>query len=92
MKSPIEKFTKEIEQMHPMYAMYLFQRLRADLETVREHLPNIFEEDRKNTENNEISLFSPHFYIQYGNMVADILKDVCEYEIEPFVEPVIEDK
>jgi len=92
MKSPIEKFTKEIKQMHPMYAIYLLQRLASDLETIREHLPYIFEEDRKSMENNQISLFSPNFYIDYGNMMKDILNDICDYNIEPFVEPVIEDK
>lgn len=91
MKSPIAKFTKELKQMHPMYAMYLLQRLASDLETVREHLPYIFEEDKKATQNNQIPLFSPNFYIEYGNMMKDILNDIFDCNIEPFVEPDLED-
>ena len=88
MKSPIAKFTKELKQMHPMYAMYLLQRLRADIEVIREHVPALYKEDRKATEDKKIPLFHPAFYINYANVVADILNDACDYEIEPLVEPI----
>ena len=50
MKSPIEKFIKELKQMHPIYALYMMQRIQADLEEIRNAIPALYEEERKERE------------------------------------------
>jgi hypothetical protein len=91
MKSPIEKFVSEVKSMHPIYAMYMMQRIQADLEKIREAIPELYERERKEREENSdtISLIHPNFYLTYGNMMSRILSDVLDVEIEKFVEPSV---
>jgi len=91
MKSPIEKFVSEVKSMHPIYAMYMMQRIQADLEKIREAIPELYERERKEREENSdtISLIHPNFYLTYGNMMSRILSDVLDVEIEEFVEPSV---
>jgi len=91
MKSPIEKFVSEVKSMHPIYAMYMMQRIQADLEKIREVIPELYERERKEREENSdtISLIHPNFYLTYGNMMSRILSDVLDVEIEEFVEPSV---
>ena len=91
MKSPIEKFVSEVKSMHPIYAMYMMQRIQADLEKIREAIPALYEKERKEREENSdtISLIHPNFYLTYGNMMSGILSDVLDVEIEKFVEPSV---
>jgi hypothetical protein len=91
MKSPIEKFAKEFKMMHPIYAMYMMQRIQADLERIREAIPELYERERKEREEESetISLIHPNFYVTYGNMMVRILNDVLDEKIEEFVEPSV---
>lgn len=88
-KSPIQKFISELKQMHPVYAMYMMQRIQADLELIREHLPAEFEKEKNMDKENIVSLIHPRFYAAYLNMMADILNDALDTNIEHFVEPSV---
>jgi hypothetical protein len=91
MKSPIEKFIKELKQMHPIYALYMMQRIQADLEEIRNAIPALYEEERKEREENSntINLIHPNFYLTYGKMMSRILNDILDVEIKEFVEPSV---
>ena len=91
MKSPIEKFIKEFKMMHPIYAMYMMQRIQADLERIREAIPALYEEERKEREGESetISLIHPNFYLTYGNMMSRVLNESLDANIEKFVEPSV---
>lgn len=90
-KSPVEHFIEQLKFMHPMYSLYLMQRLGADLEVIREQLPQLFEEDKKALDQNLIRVFSPQFYVNYGNMVSEILNESLDTNIEKFVAPTLEE-
>lgn len=88
-KSAIEVFISELKSMHPMYVVYMMQRIQADLELIREHLPSEFEKEKNMDKEGVISLIHPRFYAGYINIMADVLNNALDTNIEHFVEPSV---
>lgn len=62
-----------IKDLHPMYQGYLIDRLKHDIEHIKDALPDIYEQDKIDTANGKISMFHPNFYVTYVNQVTDII-------------------
>ena len=75
-KSPIKTLVDGIEGMHPMYSLYLIQRLEADCEEIKKHLPEIVKENDELEKQGKFALFHPNFYFNYINMMYDLLTDI----------------
>ena len=75
--------------MHPVYALYMMQRIQSDLELLRKHLPAEFEKEKNMDKKNIISLIHPNFYAGYINMMADVLNNALDTNIEHFVQPSV---
>ena len=75
-KSPIKTLVDSIESMHPMYSLYLIQRLEADCEEIKKHLPAIVKENDELEKQGKFALFHPNFYFNYINMMYDLLTDI----------------
>ena len=71
--------------MHPMYAMYLLQRIQSDTTALVKQIPRIYEKDRIDMANGVIGFFSPDFYVTYANYLIGAFNDIDGTEV-PLVE------
>lgn len=71
-KTSQELLAEGIEQMHPVYAAYLRQRLEADTQKLIEVIPKIYEKDKQDMAEGRIGMFSPDFYVTYVNALLEI--------------------
>jgi hypothetical protein len=71
-KTSQELLAEGIKQMHPIYALYLIQRLQADTKELIEVIPQIYEKDKQEQAEGRISFFSPDFYVTYANDLLEI--------------------
>ena len=71
--------------MHPMYAMYLLQRIQSDTTALVKQIPRIYEKDREDMANGVIGFFSPDFYVTYANYLIGAFNDIDGTEV-PLVE------
>jgi hypothetical protein len=88
-KTTADLLIQGIKSMHPMYQGYLMDRIKKDAEFIKEELPAIWEKDRKDAAEGRVSLFHPNFYVQYVNMISDIVDSIDrlyheQYSTEPF--------
>ena len=84
-KSQQEKLADAIMNMHPMYAMYLLQRIQSDTTALVKQIPRIYEKDRIDMANGVIGFFSPDFYVTYANYLIGAFNDIDGTEV-PLVE------
>ena len=84
-KSQQEKLADAIMNMHPMYAMYLLQRIQSDTTALVKQIPRIYEKDRIDMANGVIGFFSPDFYVTYANYLIRAFNDIDGTEV-PLVE------
>ena len=84
-KSQQQKLADAIMQMHPMYAMYLLQRIQSDTTALVKQIPRIYEKDRIDMANGVIGFFSPDFYVTYANYLIGAFNDIDGTEV-PLVE------
>ena len=84
-KSQQEKLADAIMNMHPMYAMYLLQRIQSDTQVLVGQIPRIYEKDRVDMANGVIGFFSPDFYVTYANSLIEAFNDIDGTEV-PLVE------
>jgi hypothetical protein len=84
-KSQQEKLADAIMNMHPMYAMYLLQRIQSDTTALVKQIPKIYEKDRIDMANGQIGFFSPDFYVTYANYLIGAFNDIDGTEV-PLVE------
>jgi hypothetical protein len=84
-KSQQEKLADAIMNMHPMYAMYLLQRIQSDTTALVKQIPKIYEKDRIDMANGVIGFFSPDFYVTYANYLIGAFNDIDGTEV-PLVE------
>lgn len=75
-KSSVDILCQSIKNMHPFYASYLIQRIEADVEELKNHLPAIFEKEREDKANGKINIFHPNFYVNYVNDVTTIINEI----------------
>ena len=75
-KSQQQKLADAIMQMHPMYAMYLLQRIQSDTTALVKQIPRIYEKDRIDMANGVIGFFSPDFYVTYANYLIGAFNDI----------------
>lgn len=84
-KSQQEKLADAIMNMHPMYAMYLLQRIQSDTTALVKQIPRIYAKDREDMANGVIGFFSPDFYVTYANYLIGAFNDIDGTEV-PLVE------
>lgn len=84
-KSQQQKLADAIMNMHPMYAMYLLQRIQSDTQVLVKQIPRIYAKDRQDMANGVIGFFSPDFYVTYANYLIGAFNDIDGTEV-PLVE------
>lgn len=68
-KTSTDILIQTIKDMHPIYQSYLIDRIKKDIEVIKEELPALWEKDKIDSANGKISLFHPNFYVQYVNSI-----------------------
>lgn len=75
-KTQQEKLADAILTMHPMYAIYLLQRIQSDTQVLVGQIPKIYEKDRADMAKGIIGFFSPDFYVTYANYLINAFNDI----------------
>ena len=75
-KTSTDILIKTIKDMHPIYQSYLIDRIKKDIEVIKEELPALWEKDKIDSANGKISLFHPNFYVTYVNSIIEMSNSI----------------
>ena len=75
-KTHQEMLADAILTMHPMYAIYLLQRIQSDTKVLVGQIPKIYEKDREDMAKGIIGFFSPDFYVTYANYLIKAFNEI----------------
>lgn len=76
-KSKTQILKKHLDQMHPLFQGYFFDRMMKSVEQIKEQLPEFIANEQA-TGNR--SMFHPNFFVQYMNAIIDIHNEMYPNE------------